>query len=96
MVLKRVESWVNAAESVSGSWTSLLPLLRSISGLVADKAWERWCCVSLRVVPAWPMGTSTNSTFPLFFEGDDEWGVLSGLFLKPLVASAVLVESDFD
>jgi len=62
-VLKREESHVLAAESVSGLWTSLLALLRSISGLVADRAYARWCCVFLRVVPAWPMGTATISTF---------------------------------
>ena len=33
---------------------------------------------------------------PYLFEGDDERGVLSGIFLKPLVASEVLAESDFD
>jgi len=30
------------------------------------------------------------------FEGGDEWGVLGGLLLEPLVASEVLAESDID
>jgi len=59
-----MESWVLAAVSVSGLTTSLLALLRSISGLVADRACARWRCVSLRVVLAWPTGMATNSTFP--------------------------------
>ena len=33
---------------------------------------------------------------PHRFESCDEWGVLGGLLLKPLVASEVLAESDFD
>ena len=33
---------------------------------------------------------------PHHFEGGDEWGVLSGLLLKPLVASKVMAESDLD
>ncbi len=33
---------------------------------------------------------------PHRFEGGDEWGVLDGLLLKPLVASEVLTESDFE
>ena len=62
--LKRKESWVLAVVSVSGLSTSLLALLRSISGLVADRACVRWRSVSLRVVPAWPTGMATNITFP--------------------------------
>ena len=34
--------------------------------------------------------------FPHRLEGGDEWCVLSGILLKPLVASEVLAESDFD
>ena len=33
---------------------------------------------------------------PYPFEGIDEWGVLSGLLLTPLVASEVLAETDLD
>jgi hypothetical protein len=44
------------------------------------------------------METATNSTFPNISSRamTSSWGVLSGLFLKPLVASEVLAESDFD
>jgi hypothetical protein len=62
--LKREESWVLAAVSVSGLSTSPMALLLSISGLVADRACARWCFVSLRVVPAWPTGMATNTAFP--------------------------------
>ena len=33
---------------------------------------------------------------PNRLEGGDEWGVLGGLLLKPLVASKVLAKSDLD
>ena len=33
---------------------------------------------------------------PYAFEGIDEWGVLSSLLLKPLVASEALAETDLD
>ncbi len=33
---------------------------------------------------------------PHRFEGGDEWGVLTGLLLKPLVASEILAESVLD
>ena len=75
-VLKGEESWVLAAESVSGSCTSLIARLRPISGLVADRDGHEF------------------HLSPYRFEGGDEWGVLGGLLLKPLVASEFLAESD--
>jgi len=32
----------------------------SISGLVADRAWARWHCVLVKMLPSWPMGMATN------------------------------------
>jgi hypothetical protein len=61
--LKREESCVLAKESESGSRNCLLARLRSISGIVAARAWASWRCVSASVVPAWPIGMATNSTF---------------------------------
>ncbi len=63
-VLKREESCVLAAVSIFGLSTCLLALLRSISGLVVDRAYTSWRWVSLMVAPAWPIGMATNITFP--------------------------------
>ena len=59
------------AESLSGSCTSLLARLRSISGLVADRAWSKWRCVSMRVVHIY----SSVAVHPLLLPGSN-WKVV--------------------
>jgi hypothetical protein len=66
--LNRVKSWAFALWSVTGLRMPLLARDRSTEGLTVDeKAAVRWSRVLVRVVPAWPMGTATNSTLPQYF-----------------------------
>ena len=61
------KSWAFALWSVAGLKMSLLARDRSTEGLTVEKATMRWSRVLVSMVPAWPMGTATNSTFPSIF-----------------------------
>ena len=65
--LNRVKSWDFALWFVAGLKMPLLARDRSTEGLTVEKAAVRWSRVLMSVVPAWPMGTATNSTLPQYF-----------------------------
>ena len=65
--LNRMKSWAFALWSVAGLRMPLLARDRSTEGLTVESAAVRWSNVLVSVVPAWPMGTATNSTLPQYF-----------------------------
>ncbi len=65
--LNRMKSWTFALWSVAGLRIPLLARDRSAQGLTMENAAVRWSSVLVSVVPAWPMGTATNSTLPQYF-----------------------------
>ncbi len=66
--LKRVKSWAFASLwSVAGHEMLLLARYLSTDGRAVEKAVVRWYRVLVSVLPAWPIGKTTNSTLPQNF-----------------------------
>ena len=68
-----------------------------MEGRTLTRADAKSFTVSMRVVPAWPMGMQTNSTRPQYFRRSASRGeVLVGLLGVFLMATGVSAEADFD
>ncbi len=86
--LNRMKSWAFELWSVAGLKMPLLARDRSTEGLTVEKAGMRWFSVFMSVVPAWPMGTATNSTLPQYLlraamRGEYFWVFSSNLMSQP-------------
>ena len=65
--LNMVKSWAFALWSMAGLGMPLLARALSNEGRTVEKAAVRWFRVLVSVVPAWPIGKTTNSTRPHYF-----------------------------
>ena len=79
--VKKMVSWILAAESVSGLMTCLLVLFRSISiGSSSSHGLSETLVGLGEVVPTWPIGSATNYTFHDKADNDATKGVYLSVF----------------